>query len=93
MQKIDGISLQMGSYVNNDGEEKQFLVVSHPGYDRPTRLLNKKHSDGTRMNAGEMLAWMKKNAKDWRERLEYVENQEYSNYFALSMVNYEMLDI
>ncbi|MCJ7689877.1 MAG: hypothetical protein MUO60_11235 [Clostridiaceae bacterium] len=86
------IKISKGTYTNKSGEEKEFLSVIHPEHDGNVRLLSKKNDDGTRMTATEMVVFLKAN-KDWRTRLEFVVNEEYGNYFVISMVNYSVLDL
>ena len=89
----NGIKLTVGSYVNADGEAKEFLAIKHPDHGSPVRLLHKKAADREgRMNVEEMVAVLTE-LTDWRDRLEYVVHEEYGAYFAVSFTTYTDLDI
>ena len=87
------IKLVKGSYVNRKGEQKSFVEVH--GTDKPaTRLLTKKKDDGTRMSPEETSVFLKEKHPDWRDRLEYVESEDYGDYFVINLldITYEDMD-
>lgn len=87
------IKVLRGTYVNADGEEKQFLAIDHPEHSNNVRLLNKKRQDGEgRLDADEMINFLKE-TPDWRNRLEHVEHPEFGEYFTISMVNYATVEV
>lgn len=87
------ITLSLGKYTNANGEDKEFLAVAHPEHKNRIRLLNKKKvGSDERMNCTEMVEFLK-TLPDWRSRLEFVVNEEYGDYFVISMVNHSTIDI
>jgi hypothetical protein len=86
------VTLLRNEYKNQEGETKVFLEVSGKEDFPNTRLLCKK-KDGVRRSADEMIAFIKSDAPNWRDKLEYVVNATYGNYFVLNLLEIDQTTV